>query len=343
MRATSWFCLCLLAQTPEELVRSGVEQFHKGRYLEARQTLEMALRQSPGHAHATTFLALSRAATGGCREAIADLAAQFSGPPGDLSRLAGIGLSQCYLAEGRFEEAYPVIRRLQALYPADAEVLYQAAKLHLKAWNEAVFQMYQKTPASYRVNQLSAEIFEIQGRYSEAVAEYRKAIAKNPAAVNLHYRLGRALLMESHEPEALSRARKEFEAELQINPNDAVAEYQVAQILLSEQNNREAATRLERAVKLSPEFAEALVALGKIRLEDKRLEEAIGLLERAVQLQPKNEAARYSLMLAYRNAGRAEDALLQKTELDKLQKPPQGEFTEFLKKLGEKAPQQPKL
>jgi hypothetical protein len=41
-------------------------------------------------------------------------------------------------------------------------------------------------------------------------------------------------------------------------------------------------------------------------------------------------------MIAYRNAGRMDDAQKQKTELDKLQRPPDGEFTEFLRKLGEK-------
>src|SRR5206468_12116926 len=167
------------------------------------------------------------------------------------------------------------------------------------AWNDTVAQMFQKTPASFRVNQLSAEIFEIQGHYTEAVAEYRKAIKKAPAALDLHYRLGRAILMESHAPETLSRARQEFEAELKLNPNDAVAEYQVGQILAAE-NNPGAAARFERAAGLNPNFAEALVALGQLRLEAKRLPEAITLLERAVELQPKNESARYRLMVAYR-------------------------------------------
>jgi len=63
-------------------------------------------------------------------------------------------------------------------FPADADVLYEAAKLHMKAWNDVVFQMFQKTPASYRVNQVSAEIFEVQGRYAEAAAEYRKGDRK---------------------------------------------------------------------------------------------------------------------------------------------------------------------
>jgi hypothetical protein len=45
-------------------------------------------------------------------------------------------------------------------------------------------------------------------------------------------------------------------------------------------------------------------------------------------------------MLTYRNVGRSAEALEQKKELDRLQKPPEGEFTEFLKKLGDKAPKQ---
>jgi len=209
----------------------------------------------------------------------------------------------------------------------------------MKAWNDVVFRMYQKTPASFRVNQLSGEIFEIQGRFQDAAAEYRKAIQKNPAALNLHFRLGRALLLQSHDPANLREARKEFEAELALNPSDAVAEYQVGQILQTEQNPA-AAARFEKAVSLNPEFAEALVALAKTRSDARKYGEAIGLLERAVKLQPASESAHYGLMMAYRNAGRMDDARREKALFDKLSRPPEGEFTEFLKKLGEKAPKQ---
>ena len=66
------------------------------------------------------------------------------------------------------------------------------------------------------------------------------------------------------------------------------------------------------------------------------MHDAAKLLERAVKLQPRGEIAHYNLMLAYRNAGRTADAQREKLELDKLQKPPEGEFTDFLKRLGNK-------
>jgi tetratricopeptide (TPR) repeat protein len=332
------FLLPLLgAQTAAD----GIAAFQRGRYAEARQVLERVVAASPADATARTFLALSRAATGACDTARSDLAAQFANNlKASLRRLAGVALVQCDLAQNRMAEIWPVLDQLQKSFSGDADVIYEAAKVHMKAWNDAVFQMHQKAPASFRVNQLSGEIFETQGRYQEAAAEYRKAIQKNPAALNLHFRLGRALLLQSHEPANLREARKEFEAELALNPSDAVAEYEIGQILQTEQNPALAAARFEKAISLDPNFAEALIALAKTKSAAKRYAEAIPLLERAVKLQPASEPAHYALMMAYRNAGRMEDAQREKAVFDKLSRLPEGEFTEFLKRLGEKASKQ---
>lgn len=273
-----------------------------------------------------------------CESIRAELVSAFRA---SQDRTAGLALAQCDIAKERYAEAWPVVEQLRSRYPDDADVLYLAAKLHLRGWNDVVYQMFRKTPGSFRVNQISAEIFEIQGRYADAAAEYRKAIEKAPPeTLNLHYRLGRALLLESHTSENFAAAIREFEAELKINPKDAAAEYQIGQILVAQQKREEAAARYAKASQLDPEFVEALVALGKIRTEQKQHDVAIGLLQRAVAKAPRSEAAHYNLMLAYRNAGRTAEARKQKEELDKLQKPPEGEFTEFLKKLGEK-PKQP--
>jgi len=333
MRATN-FCLMVLASAllfaQASSVADGIAAFNRGDYKTARVDLE----RSPRDPQARLFLAFIKAATGECEAALPDLAKAFSS--GENRRVAGIALAQCHFAAKRFAEAGVIIAQLEKEFPADADVLYVSADYHMKAWNDAIHRMYQKAPSSYRVDQLSAEVFETQGKYSEAIAEYRKAIAKNPKALNLHYRLGRALLQQSHDPAVLKQARLEFEAELSLNPSDAVAEYQVGQILMAEQKKSEASAHFERAAELRPDFPEALIAIAKLRSDAKRYADAIALLERAVKLQPRNEMAHYNLMMAYRNAGRAADAQSEKVELDKLQKPPEGEFADFLKRLGDK-------
>ena len=278
---------------------------------------------------------LTRAAAGDCSGVSPQLARMWATPGDSQSRrLAGLALAQCRIAAKQFPEAGSVVGELERDFPADADVLYVSAAYHLKAWNDAVYRMYKNAPASYRVDQLSAEVFETQGKYTEAIAEYRKAIAKNSKGIDLHYRLARALLAQSHDASALEQARQEFAAELRLNPADAVAEYQVGQILTTQLKPAEAAAHFERAVQLRPDFAEALIAVAKIRSGAKRYPEAVVLLERAVKAQPNAEAAHYNLMVAYRNVGRAEDAQREKAEIDRIQKPPEGEFTNFLKRLG---------
>jgi tetratricopeptide (TPR) repeat protein len=297
------------------------------------------LANFPNDPQARTFLALASAGSGKCPEAEPDLRQQFeSNPNHELRRMSGLALIQCFLARNEFDKIFTVLTVLERAFPKDADVLYESAKVFNRAWNDAVQRMFQAAPASFRLNQLSAEVFEIEGRYAEAISEYHKAIDKNPQALNLHYRLGRALLLQSHTPEALEQARMEFETELTLNSSDAAAEYQLGQIMLAEQKSSEAAARFEKAATLDSNFPEALVALARIRLESKRYDEAIQLLRRAIQLRPKMESAHYSLMLAYRDSGRADDARREKVELDQLQRPPEGEFSDFLKKLGEKAP-----
>jgi DNA-binding SARP family transcriptional activator len=97
--------------------------------------------------------------------------------------------------------------------------------------------------------------------------------------------------------------------------------------------------RFEHAAEMNPDFAEALEAVAKARMNAKQYAEAIALLERVIRLQPENEPAHYNLMMAYRNSGRASDAAREQATLDKLRQAPEGEFTDFLKRLGEKAPQ----
>jgi tetratricopeptide (TPR) repeat protein len=320
----------------DSLTEQGVSAFQQGHYVEASRLLQEAASRDPSDEHARAFLALARSGAGHCAEAIPELTALAgASADSDLARLSGLALVQCLVARGETEKAVPVTAQLEAKYPVDADVLYQAARLHMKAFNDVTHRMFERTPASYRVNQLSAEIFETQNRFAEAAAEYRKAIQKNPQALDLHFRLGRALLLESHSPEALSAARKEFEAELALNPDDAAAEYQIGQILTAAAQPGEALPHYEKALALSPDFVEAALAVGKMRVQAKRFSEAIALLEHVVALDAHNESAHYNLMLAYRNSGQIDKAKSEQMEYEKLQRAPEGEFTDFLKKLGE--------
>jgi tetratricopeptide (TPR) repeat protein len=313
------------------LCADGIADFNAGRYSEALKELLAADQKDP---NVQLFLALTRAALGDCAAALPTLTKE------PLDRLGGMAAVKCYSSLGDTAHEFAVLQLLETRFPNDADVLYLSAKQHMKAFNDATFAMFQRTPSSYRVHELSADIFEAQNRFDDAISEYRKAIELNPNAPDLHYRLGRALLLQSHSPEVLEQAAAEFRSELKLNPEDASCEFQLGQIAQVETKAADARLHFEQALKLSPQFVQALLALGKIEAGAKNFPRAVELLRQAAKLEPANEAAHYALMSAYRDSGQMDEAKQEKATLDKLQKPEDGEFSNFLKKLGEK-PAQP--
>lgn len=330
---------CALMLGTETAREQGIKKFSEGRYRLALEQLKEASR-NPADIKARVFLSLTYAALGNCETALPGLANFEAITDAKLAKMAGLAAVNCYAAADHPARAFSSLQILEERFPNDADVLYVAAKQHMKAFNDATLAMFQRTPSSYRVHELSAEIFEVENRYSEAIGEYQKAIDENPHATGLHFQLGRAILLSSHNPDALQQAKQAFLSELEISPEDAACEFQLGQIAVAEGNAAEAKPHFEKAVALAPKFTDALVELGKVDSQAKQYPQAISLLQRAVKEEPSNERAHYALLTAYRNSGQLEKAKEEKTVLDNLQKPKDGEFSDFLKRLGEKQPAQ---
>jgi tetratricopeptide (TPR) repeat protein len=327
-------CIAATCDADDHLDR-GKGLFDEGKYSAALAELG----QGTG-TEAKVYAALTQAAINDCPTALPVLSEQAKQVDTALGRLAGIAAAKCYSVSDNTAHALALLEALRKEYPKDADVLYLRAETEMKAFNQTTFEMFQHTPSSYRVHQLSAEILQVQNRYSDAVAEYRKAIQLNTKAPDLHYRLGRALLLQGHSPEALQEAAKAFTEELTISPEDSASEFQLGQIAQVQGRAEEAQSHFKAALKLSPQFVSAMIALGRLYVQQKQYQPAIDLLKRATELQPENEAAHYALLTAYRDAGQRDKAMAEKATLDRLQKPPEGEFSEFLKKLGDKQPEQ---
>src|SRR6516165_636064 len=144
MRVTSLvlFVVALLSAQSNP-VAEGIAAFHRGDYQAARDSLE----KDANEPQARLFLALIQAATGACDAAMPDLEKGFSG--GAERRLVGLALAQCHITAKRFAEAGVILAQLEKECPADADVLYVSAEYHMKAWNDAIYRMYQKVPSSY--------------------------------------------------------------------------------------------------------------------------------------------------------------------------------------------------
>jgi tetratricopeptide (TPR) repeat protein len=164
-------------------------------------------------------------------------------------------------------------------------------------------------PSSNEAHQLSAESLEVQGKWEEAAAEYRRILEHNPRAIGIHFRLGRLLLSKPDPDTSVAdQAKEEFQQELEIDPTNAGAEYVLGELARQAQQISEAIEHFTRATRLDAGFGDAFLGLGMALVFNKQYSDAIPPLETAVKLQPANPAGHYQLAIAYGHAGRKEDA-----------------------------------
>jgi tetratricopeptide (TPR) repeat protein len=154
------------------------------------------------------------------------------------------------------------------------------------------------------------------GRASaDAVKALARLAEQYPDAPNVHYAYGLFLTAE-HPDEAL----EQFQQELRISPDHAMARVQIAQEQLK-RGEREAALPLAtEAARLAPDNFVARRLLGQLRLETGDVQEAIAELETAKGLQPDSPSVRFQLARAYQRAKRTADAEREREEFRRLEK-----------------------
>jgi tetratricopeptide (TPR) repeat protein len=254
--------------------------------------------------------ALQEAAAGHCGEAIPELRrliAKATNP--DLKKRIGLAGLRCAMIRNQPYEAVGFLQILSRDFPRDPEVLYQATKAYSDLSIRASQDLVREAPFSYQVHELNAEALEVQGKWDEAVAEYKKILDIDPNLPGIHYRLGRVLLSKPNPPpEILEEAKRNFEQELKIDPQNAGAEGVLGELARQANQWPDAIDHFTRATKLDNGFAEAYLGLGSSLLAEKRYSDAVAPLETAVKLQPDNPAAHYNLATALSRVGRKEEA-----------------------------------
>jgi predicted Zn-dependent protease len=209
---------------------------------------------------------------------------------------------------GDTDGAGDFVRTLRKQFPRDPEVLYVSVHVFNDLSLRSSQELSVVAPGSYQVHELNAEAMEAQGKPEEAVAEYREVLKREPNLRGIHYRIGRLLLSGPNKDTVKEQARREFEAELKVDPSSAAAEYVLGEMARQDQETAAAIEHLGRAARLDAGFTDAFIGLGRSLIEGGRSADAIAPLQAAAKLQPDNPAAHFYLGTAYQRSGRAEDA-----------------------------------
>ena len=287
----------------------AVAYYFSGQLADAARESRLALKINPALLNAHYFLDMSLAEGGYCREAAPYLEKDFARVKDSrLKRTIGADALRCAMSLNNVNQMFSYYQILAREFPSDPEVLYLSAHMFSDLSTQASQHLLAAAPNSYQAYRMNAEVLELQGKPQDAVAEYRKVLKLDPHLPGIHYEIGSVLLQQSHDPETLEQARKEFEAELEVAPGNAQAELQLGRIAGTLRKWDDAITHLEKATKLDPEMEPALVNLGEAYVAAGRVQEAIAPLKRATELDPQNADAHYRLSFVYRRMGRNQEA-----------------------------------
>jgi tetratricopeptide (TPR) repeat protein len=298
-------------QVAEVSANLGLVYFQEGKYALANRSLREALKLKPGMTQAGYFLAMSLSELGHYEEALPGLETGFkrASDPG-LKRLLGLHLTRAYTGMRRDRDAVQTSLELTRLFPNDPEVLYETGRVCGNFAYLAMQKLASVAADSVWRLQASAELFEAEGQYDAAIANYRKILEREPRRPGIHFRVGRCLLVRARAQNAeggSTEALKEFDQELAIDPTNANAAYEAGEIFRKTWELNKARELFEMALQYYPDFEEAHVGLARVLLAQQKADPALAHLQKAVSLNREDDVAYYQLAAVYRHMGNANE------------------------------------
>src|SRR5260370_4255861 len=135
------------------------------------------------------------AETGHCAEAMPLLKKSFPlTTDKDLKLKLGFDAVRCAMTLNQPDVAVDFLRLLHRQFPRAPEVLYLTVHIYSDLSLRPSQELAETAPNSNEAHQLNAEALEVQSKWKEAEAEYRRILENNPNAPGIHFRIGRLLL-----------------------------------------------------------------------------------------------------------------------------------------------------
>jgi tetratricopeptide (TPR) repeat protein len=330
----------------ERYAASGQQALAAGKYAEARSSFEQLAKIQPeiAEVHATlavidfklrdyesavreihtaqklkpnlpkldSLLGLSLSEVGRFPDALPRLEKGFKQTADrEVRRMCGLQLLRAYTGMLRDSDAVETALALNKYYPEDPEVMYHTGRIYGNFAYIVMEKLHDKAPGSIWMLQAQGEANESGRNYDAAIIAFNNVLTIEPRRPGIHYRLGRVHLArfeESAKPEDRDAAKTEFVAELEVDPGNGNARYELAQMAASDNNLEEAQKQFEAVLTSFPDFEQALVGLGGVYLQSQAATKAVDPLKRATTLDASDEVAWYRLAQAERGIGDREKA-----------------------------------
>jgi len=226
----------------------------------------------------------------------------------DLRYDAAMARAQCGMSADDVEAVVESLLLLNREFPGNPKVLYVTTRYYSELANRTAHKLIDTAPSSAEAQILVAEASQAQGKWDEATALYRRILEGYPNQPGVHYQIGRIILSKPLTPSTAEEAKKEFEAELKINPSSPAAEFMLGDLAWRAHKLDEAVEHFRRATEFDAELPQPYLGLGIALNAARRYSEAIPPLKTYIEMVPSDTAGYYQLAIAYARTGNKQEA-----------------------------------
>lgn len=302
-------------QLADAFLDLGMVQLREGKPEAAQTSLAKAVALNPELPGAHMFLGIAKYQMRDVDAASADLREEIRIQPQSVEALTWLGIVE--LGAGNPDKAASPLDQAEALAPKDPNILYLRGRAHSLIAQESYQALYRLDPDSWRVHKALGETYSASRQPEKAVAEFLKAVEKQPSNSDLYESLG-------DEYQKLSRfddAMKAYEQEVKLDPHNGIALYNLGKIDVERGDPQTGVSLLRQAIAAHSSPAPSYFYLGLGLAKVGKNEEAAQWLERSLQNGPSDfikQSGYYELVRVYQKLNRRQDSQHALEELKKL-------------------------
>ena len=218
-------------------------------------------------------------------------------------------LGKSYFMLGSFEKAVVELQTAHAKTPNDYDIEYTLGLAYLKQRDFAAAKkiydlMIGQLGNRPQLRVLIGRAYRETGFLPEAIEEFKKAVALDPAFPRVHFYLGLTYLLKDG-ADKLGEAEREFKIELAEHPNEFFANYYLGIAAIVQRDWQVGIRYLEKASQLQPDNPDPYFFLGQAFGGLEKYDLAIKALKKSIALNPDLKHNDYQVTNAHYRLGQS--------------------------------------
>ncbi|MDX6303181.1 MAG: hypothetical protein QOI77_150 [Blastocatellia bacterium] len=230
-------------------------------------------------------------------------------------------LGKSYFMLGDFPKSESELEAALKITPKDYDISYTLSLAYLKQHRlppaQHIFEsMLEQLGNRPQLRVVFGRAYRETGYLTEAIEEFKKAVALDAHFPRAHYYLGLTYLLRDG-ASRLSDAEQEFKIELASNPDEFFANYYLGIVYLMDRKWEPAISLLRKAVLIQPANADPYFHLAQAYQATEKYLDAIEALRKSIALNPSLDHNDYQVTNAHYRLGQS---LLKTGQNDEAQK-----------------------